>query len=339
MPQSIADLELTRARVLVRGVVQGVGFRPFVHRLAHEHGLKGWVLNSTEGVVIEVEGPAQKLEAFLRDLEGKPPPRAVVEKVEASLLPPLGYTSFTIEASLQAADEFVLISPDISLCSDCLRELFTPADRRFRYPFINCTNCGPRFTIVKDIPYDRPKTTMAVFTMCPQCHREYDDPADRRFHAQPNACPTCGPHIWLAGRDGSVLVEAEGAIQEARRLLARGAILVVKGIGGFHLACDATSDASLSTLRERKHRVNKPFAIMSLDCREVEKCCYLREEERQLLESPQRPIVLLRRRPGSPISPLVAPNNLYLGVMLPYTPLHYLLLEKDREGEIGRAHV
>ncbi|HJW88299.1 MAG TPA: acylphosphatase, partial [Dehalococcoidia bacterium] len=325
MPQSIADLELTRARVLVRGVVQGVGFRPFVHRLAHEHGLKGWVLNSTEGVVIEVEGPSARLEAFLRDLEGKPPPRAVVEKVEASFLPPLGYASFTIEASLQAADEFVLISPDISVCSDCLRELFAPADRRFRYPFINCTNCGPRFTIVKDIPYDRPKTTMAAFAMCPQCQREYDDPADRRFHAQPNACPSCGPHIWLAGRDGSVLSEAEGAIQEARRLLARGAILAVKGIGGFHLACDATSDASLSALRERKHRVNKPFAVMSLDLVEVDKYCYLGEGEGQLLESPQRPIVLLRRRPGSPISALVAPNNLYLGAMLPYTPLHYLL--------------
>ncbi len=334
MPQSIADLELTRARVLVQGVVQGVGFRPFVHRLAHQYGLRGWVLNSTEGVVIEVEGPAQKLEAFLRDLEGKPPPRAVVEKVEADFLPPLGYTSFTIEASLQAADEFVLISPDISICADCLRELFTPADRRFRYPFINCTNCGPRFAIIKDIPYDRPKTTMAVFQMCPQCQREYDDPADRRFHAQPNACPTCGPRVWLAGRDGSVLVEAEGAIQEARRLLARGAILAVKGIGGFHLACDATSDASLSALRERKHRVNKPFAVMSLDLGEVEKCCYLREGERQLLESPQRPIVLLRRRPGSPISALVAPNNLYLGVMLPYTPLHYLLLEKNREWDL-----
>src|SRR3989304_4482041 len=192
MPQSIADLELTRARVLVRGVVQGVGFPPFVHRLAHEHGLKGWVLNSTEGVVIEVEGPAQKLEAFLRDLEGKPPPRAVVAKVEASFLPPLGYASFTIEASLQAADEFVLISPDISLCSDCLRELFTPADRRFRYPFINCTNCGPRFTIVKDIPYDRPKTTMGVFQMCPQCQREDDDPADRRVPPPPHACPPPG---------------------------------------------------------------------------------------------------------------------------------------------------
>ncbi|MDP2952917.1 MAG: carbamoyltransferase HypF [Chloroflexota bacterium] len=329
---AIADLTPARARVVVRGIVQGVGFRPFVHRLAHEYGLKGWVLNSTEGVVIEVEGLQERLEAFVGDLEGRPPPRALVEKVEANFLPPLGYTSFTIEASLQAAAEFVLISPDIALCPDCLRELFTPGDRRFHYPFINCTNCGPRFTIIKDIPYDRPKTTMAVFPMCPQCEHEYHDPADRRFHAQPNACSTCGPRVWLAGREESLLGESDTAIPGARRLLARGAILAVKGIGGFHLACSATEDAPVALLRERKRRVNKPLAIMSLDCDEVERYCHLDEGERQLLESPQRPIVLLRRRPGGPISPLVAPGNRHLGVMLPYTPLHYLLLEK-RDGE------
>jgi len=323
--------ELTRARVLVRGVVQGVGFRPFVHRLAHKYELKGWVLNSTEGVVIEVEGPREKLEAFLREMEQSPPPRAVLEKVEVNFLPPLGHVSFTIEASRQAADEFVLISPDICICADCLKELFEPGDRRFRYPFINCTNCGPRFTIINDIPYDRPKTTMAVFQMCPLCEKEYHDPTDRRFHAQPNACPVCGPGVSLVDKGGTVLGEGDAAIREARRLLAKGTILAVKGIGGFHLACDATNGAAVSLLRERKHRINKPFAIMSLDCQEVEKYCYLGEGERQLLESPQRPIVLLRQKHGCPISPLVAPGNLYLGVMLPYTPLHYLLLEKMQE--------
>ncbi|MFH1560856.1 MAG: carbamoyltransferase HypF [Chloroflexota bacterium] len=319
---------IARASMVVRGIVQGVGFRPFVHRLAHEYGLNGWVLNSTEGVVIEVEGARERLEDFISDITFKAPPLAVIERVEANLLPPVGYQSFVIQPSHDLEGKFVLISPDICVCEDCLRELFEPKDRRFRYPFINCTNCGPRFTIIKDIPYDRSKTTMSMFPMCPQCSGEYHDPADRRFHAQPNACPACGPGVWLAGQEGSLLAEAEAAIPEARRLLARGAILGVKGSGGFHLACDATRDASLSLLRKRKGRVNKPFAVMSLDCQEVEKYCYLSEGEKQLLESPQRPIVLLRTRPGCPISPLVAPNNLYLGVILPYTPLHYLLLEK-----------
>jgi hydrogenase maturation protein HypF len=316
-----------RAQVVVRGIVQGVGFRPFVYRLAQEHQLSGWVLNSTQGVVIEVEGPRQGIDGFIAGLRAGPPPQAVIERVETNLLPPVGYSSFIIEASREG-DEFVLISPDICICADCLNELWNPPDRRWAYPFINCTNCGPRFTIISDIPYDRPKTTMSVFTMCPHCNEEYHDPADRRFHAQPNACYLCGPHLELA-KNGARPAEAplEGEpIEVARRLLAEGAIVAVKGLGGFHLACDAINAGAVATLRERKQRVDKPFAVMSLDVDTVRRYCQVSEGEAQLLQSPARPIVLLRRKPGSPIAAEVAPANNYLGVMLPYTPLHYLLL-------------
>lgn len=327
-PAGGIGIESARARIIVRGIVQGVGFRPFIYRLASEHELKGWVLNSTEGVVIEVEGAWPNLQEFVANITLKAPPLAVIEKVESSFLPPIGYESFIIQASQEQEGKFVLISPDICVCPDCLRELFDPNDRRYRYPFINCTNCGPRFTITKDIPYDRPKTTMTAFQMCPSCEEEYHNPSDRRFHAQPNACPGCGPRVWLADATGSSLAEGEEAIVMARRLLSKGSIVAVKGLGGFHLACDATNDASVALLRERKRRVEKPFAIMSLDLQAVESYCYASQGERELLESPQRPIVLLRRKPYSTISDKVAPNNSYLGVMLPYTPLHYLLLEK-----------
>ena len=314
-----------RAQVVVRGIVQGVGFRPFVYRLAREHGLGGWVLNSTQGVVIEVEGEREHIEGFLGQLQAEPPPQALIEKVETSLLPPVGYSSFVIEASREG-NEFVLVSPDICICADCLRELRDPHDRRYRYPFINCTNCGPRFTIISDIPYDRPKTTMRVFAMCPRCDREYHDPGDRRFHAQPNACPVCGPRVALAVNGARPPRAPDEPIETARRLLAEGAIVSVKGLGGFHLACDATNPQAVATLRERKRRVDKPFAVMSLDVETVRCYCEVQEGEAQLLESPARPIVLLRRRPDCPITQEVAPGNNYLGVMLPYTPLHYLLL-------------
>jgi len=325
--------EPARARIIARGIVQGVGFRPFIYRLANEHELKGWVLNSTEGAVIEVEGSPNRLQEFIADITLKAPPLAVIEKVETSFLPPVGFQSFIIQASQEQEDKFVLISPDICICPDCLRELFNPLDRRYHYPFINCTNCGPRFTIIKDIPYDRPKTTMAVFQMCPSCEEEYHDPDDRRFHAQPNACAACGPRVWLVSGKTSAdsFTEGEEAITVVQHLLSRGTIVAVKGLGGFHLACDATNSVAISLLRERKGRVNKPFAIMSLDCQAVERYCYVSDAERQLLESPQRPIVLLRRKVDSPISALVAPANSYLGVMLPYTPLHYLLLERRGE--------
>ena len=318
---------------MVRGVVQGVGFRPFVHRLAGALDLKGWVLNSTEGVVIEVEGAARALAAFQRDLAANKPPLAVIEHVEATSLPPAGYTTFTIESSQAAEGDgaFVLVSPDIATCPDCLRELQDPGDRRYRYPFINCTNCGPRFTIVRDVPYDRPKTTMAGFALCPDCEREYHDPADRRFHAQPVACPVCGPHVWLVDSPASTgspdqpALLADEAIQRARQLLAEGRIVAIKGLGGFHLACDAANQEAVTRLRQRKGRVDKPFAIMCPSMAEVASLCLLDEGERELLESPQRPIVLLRRRPGDLVSAQVAPGSRTLGVMLPYTPLHTLL--------------
>ncbi|MCJ7811089.1 MAG: Sua5/YciO/YrdC/YwlC family protein, partial [Dehalococcoidia bacterium] len=289
-----------RAQVVVRGVVQGVGFRPFVYRLAQEHQLCGWVLNSTQGVVIEVEGPRQRIDGFIAALRVDPPPQAVIERVETNLLPPVGYSSFIVEASREG-DEFVLISPDICVCADCLAELRNPHDRRWAYPFINCTNCGPRFTIISDIPYDRPKTTMGVFAMCPHCDEEYHNPADRRFHAQPNACPLCGPRLALATNGARPAEPSPGEpIEGVRRLLAEGAIVAVKGLGGFHLACDATNAAAAATLRERKQRVDTPFAVMSLDVDTVRRYCQVSEGEAQLLESPARPIVLLRRKPGSP---------------------------------------
>jgi len=313
-------------RVVVRGVVQGVGFRPFIFRLANRLGLKGWVLNSTEGVVIEAEGEDETLARFLEALPLEAPPLSVIEKIESNFLPAVGYGGFVVESSRDAEEGLALVSPDIATCPECLAEVLDPRDRRFHYPFTNCTNCGPRFTIVKDIPYDRPKTTMSAFQMCPECEAEYHNPGDRRFHAQPNACPSCGPRVWLEVNRKTV-AEREEAVGKARRLMAVGSIVAVKGMGGFHLACDATSDAAVALLRERKQRVGKPFAVMSRDCRQVEEYCYLGQGERQLLESPQRPIVLLRRKPGCAISPLVAPGNLYIGVMLPYTPLHHILLE------------
>jgi len=327
---------LIRKAISVRGVVQGVGFRPFVYRLAHEYGLTGWVLNHSGGVEIEVEGSAATLAAFVRDLEGKAPPLARVEGIEITDVPPVGSTTFEIRHSVAEEGRYQLISPDIATCPDCLRELLDPADRRYRYPFTNCTNCGPRFTIIADIPYDRPLTTMRDFVMCPQCQAEYDDPLDRRFHAQPNACPVCGPHVWLVPSPQleTLKPEADDVIAQAARLLQAGAILAIKGLGGFHLACDATDEAAVRTLRERKKRPAKPLAVMMATLEEVKQHCWVSEEEERLLTSPQCPIVLLQWRPESNISRLVAPRNNYLGVMLPYTPLHHILLR-----DVGRPLV
>ncbi len=327
----------------MRGVVQGVGFRPFVYRLAHEHGLTGWVLNHSGGVEIEVEGPAAALAPFVRDLEGKTPPLARIEGIETADAPPVGYTTFEIRHSVAdvgagLSRPYQLISPDIATCPDCLRELLDPSDRRYRYPFTNCTNCGPRFTIIADIPYDRPLTTMRDFVMCPQCQAEYDDPLDRRFHAQPNACPVCGPQVWLASNFESQISDSNlrhspfairyshDVIAQAARLLQTGAILAIKGLGGFHLACDATDEATVRTLRERKGRPAKPLAVMMATLKEIRQHCWVSEEEERLLTSPQCPIVLLPWKPESNVSRLVAPRNNYLGIMLPYTPLHHVLL-------------
>jgi len=311
----------------VRGVVQGVGFRPFVYRLAHDYHLNGRVQNTSGSVDIEVEGAGKAVWNFISDLETKAPPVARIENIKATFHPPRGYTEFQIEPSLSREGQYQLVSPDIATCADCQSEIFSSDDRRSGYPFTNCTNCGPRFTIIEDIPYDRPKTTMRKFKMCPQCRREYDDPLDRRFHAQPNACPLCGPGLELVDSEGGA-VETEDVIKKASSFLKEGKILAVKGLGGFQLACDATSQKAINTLRDRKRRPSKPLAVMISDIKEVKKRCIISSEERKLLESPQCPIVLLRWKKKSDIAGAVAPGLKYLGVMLPYTPLHHLLLKE-----------
>jgi len=317
------------AKVNVRGVVQGVGFRPFVYRLAHEHNLKGWVCNTSGSVAIEAEGDEPGLHRFLKSLEEKAPPMAHIEKVDFTFHPAKGYTDFQIRKSLSQSGEYQLVSPDIATCEDCRREIFSHTDRRFRYPFANCTNCGPRFTIIEDIPYDRPLTTMRRFKMCPQCQREYDDPLNRRFHAQPNACPVCGPSLELIDDTGKP-VESEDAIKSASDLLKTGGILALRGLGGFQLACDATSEEAVARLRTRKRRPSKPLAVMMSTLEDIEKHCMVSPEEKKLLLSPECPIVLLRWQcDSSDVVSGVAPNIKYLGVMLPYTPLHHLLLKKS----------
>lgn len=316
-------------RVHITGIVQGVGFRPFVYNLAARHHLKGWVRNTSAGVDIEVDGDREVLDLFLRQLRDEAPPLSRIDDFSATFQAANGFRSFEILHSEAVEGAFQPISPDVAICPDCLRELFDPSDRRYRYPFINCTNCGPRFTIIKDIPYDRPKTTMAPFPMCFDCEREYLDPSDRRFHAQPVACPVCGPQVTFERLNVGPLARSEEAIHEACKALANGEIVAIKGLGGFHLACDATSSQAVTKLRDRKLRVDKPFAIMMPDVEIVEGHCFVSDEERKLLESSARPIVLLKRKLQSNIAREVAPHQDWAGVMLPYTPLHYLLFADD----------
>ncbi|MEU9079510.1 carbamoyltransferase HypF [Kitasatospora sp. NPDC048538] len=320
------ELGPERRRVAVRGLVQGVGFRPFVFTLAGELGLAGSVTNTGEGVLAEVEGSPAALDAFCRRVASDAPPLAQVASVESAPLAPTGATGFAIVPSRTDGPSTTLIPPDVAVCADCLAELADPADRRHRHPFISCTNCGPRHTIVTGLPYDRAGTTMAGFPMCPDCAREYTDPADRRFHAQPVACHACGPRLTLTV-PGSDDLTGEEALGGARRLLGAGAVLAVKGIGGYHLACDARDAEAVALLRRRKRRGDKPFALMARDLATVERLLPLHPVERELLTGPVRPIVLLRRT-GTPLPGLaaVAPGSPDLGVMLPYTPLHHLLL-------------
>ena len=313
------------ASISVRGIVQGVGFRPFVYGLAVEYNLKGWVRNTSEDVKIEIEGNAGDIEQFIRELEIKAPPLAHIENVNIEYNPPCHYEKFEIRRSRAQEGKYQLISPDIATCQPCLGELLNCEDRRYRYPFTNCTNCGPRFTIIEDMPYDRPKTTMRSFQMCSRCQAEYDNPLDRRFHAQPNACPRCGPRVELVDNRGNLITESN-PIAAGSQLLKKGKILAIKGLGGFLLACDATSDTVVKTLRQRKKRSSKPFAVMVTDIEEAKSHCHVSPEEENLLTSPQSPIVLMKWRGESSVSPEVAPNLRFLGVMLPYTPLHHLLL-------------
>jgi len=327
-----------RASVQTEGIVQGVGFRPFIYDLARRHELTGWVLNDEQGVQIEVEGEADGVASFISELS-VPPPLAVVERTTINYVPPVGSTAFQIRESVAGDERFALVSPDMATCDDCQRELFDPKDRRFRYPFINCTNCGPRFTIIEDIPYDRAKTTMAPFEMCPDCSREYHDPEDRRFHAQPNACEVCGPHLQLLDSSGREVPSSDPGldpgsdpIAKTLALLKGGKIVAIKGLGGFHLACDAAHEEAVALLRGRKYREDKPFALMCRDIEVIEGICVLDDASRELLVSKERPIVILPRREDTVVARSVAPGQGTLGVMLPYAPLHYLLLSDGADG-------
>ncbi|MGA7195135.1 MAG: carbamoyltransferase HypF [Anaerolineales bacterium] len=320
------------AKIHITGIVQGVGFRPFVYNLATRFQLNGWVRNTSAGVDIEVDGEQDVLDTFVKALRDEAPPLSRIDEFTASFGSANGFHSFEILHSESIPEAFQPISPDVAICDDCLRELFDPNDRRFRYPFINCTNCGPRFTIIQDIPYDRPKTTMAGFELCPDCAREYADPSNRRFHAQPVACPKCGPHVWLefvGTQHSAPILENDDAIVEMRRLLAEGKTVAIKGLGGFHLACDAFNPSAVTELRRRKLRVDKPFAVMMPDIETIERHCFISASERELLKSSARPIVLLKRKPESKLVREIAPGQDVIGMMLPYTPLHYLLLEKS----------
>lgn len=315
-------------RVLITGIVQGVGFRPTVYGYAQKHGMKGWVLNSAHGVEIEVYGDASQVNAFLQELRENPPLKAHVDDFQTWEVPVHAYTIFEIIESQDDQTVFLPVSPDLDICPDCLKELFDPSDRRYRYPFINCTNCGPRFSIVKSIPYDRSNTSMAGFPLCPDCAREYQDPSDRRFHAQPIACPVCGPQVWLQTKNKPISV-GEEAIQVTRQMLADGKILALKGLGGFHLACDAQNTGTVSELRLRKRRSGKPFALMSWNLKIIREYARISPEEENLLTSTQKPIVVFNlTEKGKELAKIVSPDQDTLGFMLPYTPLHYLLLEK-----------
>jgi hydrogenase maturation protein HypF len=315
--------------VHVTGVVQGVGFRPFVHRLAARHGLAGWVRNASGDVQIEVEGPAEAIADFTQALEREAPPLARIEWVWLERIPPAGRGLFAIQPSATESDRRQPISPDVALCAACEAELFDPADRRYRYPFITCTDCGPRFTVIEAMPYDRERTSMRAFAQCPECLREYRDPTSRRYHSETNSCPTCGPHVWLEGGGvPTVRYSADNPIAAVARLLGSGLVVAVRGLGGFHLACDATDEQAVRRLRARKHRDAKPLAVMVRTLEQARALAFVGREEAELLASSERPIVLLRRRPGATLAPSTAPGLDTVGVMLAYTPLHHLLLDR-----------
>ncbi len=315
---------MVRKRVVVKGIVQGVGFRPFIWRIANEHNLVGWVKNTTSGVVIEVQGKGEDIDAFIRDIVDKKPPLALIADVETKSIPTVeGEETFKIIRSSDGKPSITIIPPDVAVCKDCLREMFDPTDRRYRYPYINCTNCGPRFTIIKDVPYDRDKTTMADWKMCDKCRAEYEDPADRRFHAQPVACPECGPTYFLTDMMGN---KVEGdPFKMTAKLLREGYIVAIKSLGGYNLAVDATNEEAVKKLRKRKKRPTKPFAIMVKDLRHIEDIVRLSPEAKQHLTSHKAPILLLPKYDDNIIAESVAPGQNRLGVFLPYTPVHHLL--------------
>ncbi|MCL1885667.1 MAG: carbamoyltransferase HypF [Dehalococcoidia bacterium] len=321
-----SDIEHYSIRVF--GVVQGVGFRPFIYQLASVHNLKGWVRNTSGFVEIDIEGTSADASAFIRSIRVHAPRAAYIENIESQALEQIaGYTYFEIKGSRHHTGEYQLVSPDLATCPECICDIFDASNRRFGYPFTNCTNCGPRFTIIRDIPYDRQLTTMDCFTMCPDCKAEYDNPQDRRFHAQPNACRICGPQLELVQNDGQ-LISCADPLDEAARLLRHGKIVAIKGLGGFLLACDATNDSVVGELRQRKQRPAKPFAVMLPNVAAARRYCIVSAEEEELLTSAQSPIVLLKLLPDTDLSQNIAPSLKYLGVLLPYTPLHHLLMRR-----------
>jgi hydrogenase maturation protein HypF len=327
MTDTLVHIDSVRQRFTVTGVVQGVGFRPFVHRIATELGLNGFVGNDSGAVFLEVQGPGERLDEFRRRLRADAPPLAVISAVHVVDIDAdtLCNSGFRIAESQPAAGATTPIPPDIAVCDDCLAELFDPSDRRYRHPFVTCTNCGPRFTIIRALPYDRPATTMSAFTMCERCAVEYHDPADRRFHAQPIACPDCGPTLWLAAPDGRVR-GTDAALGASQQALAAGAVVAVKGVGGYHLACRVDDEAAVVALRTRKARGAKPFATLVRDLDVARRYAHIDDTEAAVLSSPARPIVLLRRRRDAPLAEGVAPGSPLVGLMLPYSPIHHLLL-------------
>ncbi|MBI9048411.1 MAG: carbamoyltransferase HypF [Anaerolineaceae bacterium] len=317
-------------KIAVKGIVQGVGFRPFVYTQAIQNKLTGWVRNTSAGVEIEIHGDDTGINGFIRALQNTPPPLSVVDHVQIDEIPFVKYPGFEIKSSKTEDGSFIPISPDMVTCADCQKELFSPDNRRFRYPFINCTNCGPRFTIIKDIPYDRPKTTMSTFPLCKECNEEYENPLDRRFHAQPVACQQCGPTLELL-INGESIAAADDAVLTARKMLAEGKIVAIKGLGGYQIACDAMNQASLQTLRSRKHRSDKPFALMAFNTDIIQKYVQTNDAELHVLSSSQNPIVILNRLANFTFPDEVAPSQNTYGFMLPTSPLHLLLLEPAPE--------
>jgi hydrogenase maturation protein HypF len=333
---------IARKQIQVRGIVQSVGFRPFVYGLAQTHGLHGRVCNNEQGVLLDLEGPREAIEQFVGDLRARPPSLAQIDAIDCiDASEPAFFSDFQILQTTTSGQKTVPVSADVATCGDCLQELFNPGNRRFRYPFINCTNCGPRFTIIEDVPYDRANTTMREFEMCRQCRSEYENPLDRRFHAEPTACATCGPRLSLfAARSDKPIARDEAAISETLALLRAGKIIAIKGIGGFHLACDALNDEAVRNLRQRKYREEKPFAVMANSVETAARYSHVSTTEQALLLSDERPIVLLRRRKGCAMAEAVAPRVKSLGFMLPYTPLHHLLFENlDRPLVMTSANV
>lgn len=321
-------MSLSAYEIKISGIVQGVGFRPFIYNLAVSLHIKGWVGNSDSSVLIRAEGCSRKLQEFVQKIRDGAPPLSLIKEIEIKEIPYEGFEDFKIIKSSKGSGKDTYISPDVSVCRDCINELFHKDNPRYLYPFINCTNCGPRFTIVKSVPYDREFTTMDKFCMCPMCRQEYDNPEDRRYHAQPVSCYNCGPELVLLNSDGEN-IDTGDVIEYVCDMLKKGKIIAVKGLGGYHLACDAGSRNAVQSLRQRKLRDKKPFAVMVKDYNTALKYCYINEEEKRLLESPQKPIVLLKRRHGAGLPEDIAPKNPYLGVMLPYTPVHLLLFHKS----------